>query len=64
MKAVIDGLTSTVDVIDPNAVRSSIPQAFSEPPTPIIADGLAHRYREDADGNPRIELISVRLTRE
>jgi hypothetical protein len=31
--------------------------------TSIVTDGLTYRYREDADGNPRIELISMRLTR-
>jgi hypothetical protein len=64
MKAVLDGLTSTIDVIDPKRGTIIYSPAFSEPPTPVIADGLAYRYREDADGNPRIELISVRLTRE
>jgi len=63
MKAALDGVTSTIDVIDPKRGTVIYSQAVSEPPTPFITDGLAYRYREDADGNPRIELISVRLTR-
>jgi len=38
-------------------------QAIDGPPTPFIAAGLAYRYREDADGNPRIEIVSMHLTR-
>lgn len=64
MKATLDGLTSTVDVIDPRRGTVIYSQAFKEPPARLIADGLAYRYREDADGNPRIEVISLRLTHD
>lgn len=63
MQALAAGLTSTIDIIDPKRGAVVYSEAIDGPPTPIIADGLAYRYREDADGNPRIELVSLQLTR-
>jgi hypothetical protein len=62
LQALASGLTSMVDVVDPERGTVIYSQAFGEPPRQFIADGLAYGYREDAVGNPRIELVSVQFS--
>ena len=61
--ALAAGLTSTIDVIDPSKRTVIYSQTFNAPPFRILRNGLGWRYVEDANGNPRIELISLELRR-
>jgi hypothetical protein len=61
LASVAAGLTSTIDVVDPRQGRVIASEARSGPPHLFFDDGYRARYREDSEGNPRIEIVSIRL---
>jgi hypothetical protein len=52
---------AAVVIVDPKRGILIYSQAFDGVPRQFIADGLAHGYREDADGNPRTELVPLQF---
>lgn len=54
-------LTSSIDVIDPERAQVLASKSLPEAPYRQLDDSLAYRYREDAAGNPRIEILALRL---
>ena len=63
LKVMAAGLTFTIDIVDPIGGTVIYEETFDGPPMPMIGDGLAYRYIEDADGNPRIDVVALQLSR-
>ena len=53
---------AAVVIVDPKRGILIYSRAVDGAPRQFVADGLAHGYREDADGDPRVELVSLQFT--